>query len=85
MHFKMQKMAEYHDSYLKGDVLLTADVFEKFVNEPLEHYKLDPSHYFSSPGLNRDAMLKMTGIKLDLISNIDMHRRRVERRYFIHF
>ena len=36
-------------------------------------YGLDPRHYFSSPGLSWDAMLKMTGIELELISDIDMH------------
>ena len=34
---------------------------------------MDPCHYFSSPGLSWDAMLKMTGIKTELISDIDKH------------
>ena len=50
-----------------------ADVLEKFINTCLEYYLLDPCHYFSSTGLSWDAMLKMTGIELDLISDIDMH------------
>ena len=36
-------------------------------------YKLDPYHYFRSPGLSWDAMLKMTGVKLEKILNIDMY------------
>ena len=59
-------MVDYLDHYLKKDVLLIA-VFEKFTSESLELHKLDPSYYFSSPGLSWDAMLKMTGIKLKLI------------------
>ena len=47
----MKNMGEYHHNYLKRDVLLSADVFEKFFSEFLEHYKLDPSYYFSSRGL----------------------------------
>ena len=47
-------------------------MFEKFLKTSLEYYCLDPSHYFSSPGLSWDAMLKMTKIKLELISNTDM-------------
>ena len=43
-------------------VLFLVDVFEKFINTCLEYYGLDPCHYFSSPGLNWDAMLKITGI-----------------------
>ena len=66
-------MGEFHDLYLKTDVSLLADVFEKFIKTCLEYYKLDPCHYFSSPGLRRDAMLKMTGVELELISNINMH------------
>ena len=71
--FKMNTMGDYHDLYLKTDVLLLADVSEKFINTCLDYYGLDPSHYFSSPGLSWDAMLKMTGIELELISDIDMH------------
>ena len=66
-------MIDCHDYYLKKDMLLLADVFEKFTSESLKFYKLDLSHYFSSPGLSWDAMLKMTGIKLELISGIDKY------------
>ena len=50
--------------YLKTNVLLLADVFEKFINICLNYYGLDPCHYFSSPGSSWDAMLKMTEIEL---------------------
>ena len=60
--FKMNSMGEYHDHYLKTDVLLLTGVFEKFINICLKDYGLDTCHYFSSPGLSSDAMLKMTGI-----------------------
>ena len=53
--------------------MLLADVFEKFINTCLEYYGLNPCHYFSSPGLSWDAMLKMTGIELELTSDIDKH------------
>ena len=69
----MKNLGEYHDLYLKTDVLLLCDVFEKFINTCFEYYSLDPCHYFSSPGLSWDAMLKMTGIKLELISDVDIH------------
>ena len=48
-------------------------MFEKFVKTCLEYYCLDPSLYFSSPGLSWDAMLKMTKIKLEKINDIDVH------------
>ena len=53
--------------------MLLCDVFEKLINTCLNYYGLDPCHYFISPGLSWDAMLKMTGIELELINDIDMH------------
>ena len=70
--FSLKNMGEYHDLYLKSDILLLADVFENFRKTCSEYYKLDPCHYFTSPGLSWDAMLKMTDIKLDLMTDIDM-------------
>ena len=71
--FKINTMGDYHDLYLKADVLLLADVFEKFTNTCLQYYELNPCHYFSSPGLSWDAMPRMTVIDLELISYICMH------------
>ena len=47
----MKNMSNYHDHYLKEDILLLADVFEKLIDTSLKLYKLDPPHYFSSQGL----------------------------------
>ena len=71
--FEIKNLGEYHDLYWKTDILLLCGVFEKFIKTCLEYYCLDPSHYFSSPGPSWDAMLKMTGIKLEKINNIDTH------------
>ena len=70
--FNIKTMGDYHDLYLKSDILLLADVFENFRKTCLQYYKLDPCHYFTSPGLSWDAMLKMTNIKLELMNDIDM-------------
>ena len=70
--FQLQTMGEYHNLYLQSDILLLADVFENFRKTCLQYYKLDPCHYFTSPGLSWDAMLKMTDIKLELMTDIDM-------------
>ena len=70
--FQLKTMGEYHNLYLKSDILLLADVFENFRKTCLQYYKLDPCHYFTSPGLSWDAMLKMTNIQLELMTDIDM-------------
>ena len=51
----MKYMGDFHDNYLKKDVLQLADVFEKFISTCLTYYGLDPCHYFSSPGLSWDV------------------------------
>ena len=71
--FELQSLGEYHDLYLKTDVLILADVFEKFRNVCMKHYSLDACHYFSSPGLAWDAMLKMTKVHLELMTDREMH------------
>ena len=70
--FKLKNMGEYHDLYLESDILLLADVFENFRKTCLQYYKLDPCHYFTSPGLSWDSMLRMTDIRLELMTDIDM-------------
>lgn len=67
-------MGEYHDLYLKSDVLMLTDVFENFRSTWIQYYELDPTRYFTSPGLTWRAMLKMTGIKLQLMSNMDQYQ-----------
>ena len=71
--FDMKNMGDNHDHYLKNDVLLLADIFEKFIGTWLKFYGLDPCHYFSSSGLSWDAILKMTGVKLKKVSGIDKY------------
>ena len=71
--FSFKIFKDFHNHYLKKDVLLLVDVFEKFIDTCLKNCGLDPCHYFSSPGLSWDAMLKMTKVELEKISNPDMH------------
>ena len=70
--FNCQTLQDYHDLYLKSDVLLLADVFENFRKTCLKHYKLDPCHYFTAPGLAWDACLKETKQDLELLKDYDM-------------
>ena len=70
--FGCKTLRDYHNLYLKSDVLLLADVFENFRATCLKHYKLDPAHYYTSPGLAWDACLKTTGQHLELLTDYDM-------------
>ena len=69
--FKMGTFHEFHDRYLLTDVLLLADVFQNFRTMSLQNYGLDPLHYYTSPGLSWDSCLKMTGIRLELITDME--------------
>ncbi|CAB4024062.1 Gastrula zinc finger, partial [Paramuricea clavata] len=71
--FSCQSMGDYHDLYLKSDVLLLADVFENFRNVCLKAYNLDPCHFYTSPGLAWQACLKMTEVELQLLTDPDMY------------
>ena len=71
--FDCKTMRDYHDLYLKTDVLLLADVMTEFRKTCKKAYGLDALHYYTSPGLAWDAMLEYTGTELDLISDSDMY------------
>ena len=69
----METMKDYHDLYLKCDVLVLADVFEKFRNNSLKNYGLCPSHYLSALAFSWDAMLNMTKVKLEIFTDPEMY------------
>ena len=48
------------------------DVFDNFRNKCIEIYKLDPAHFLSAPVLAWQASLEKTGVKLQLLTDIDM-------------
>ena len=67
--FKCSEFLDYHMLYLKCDVLLLADVFEKIRKTSISHSKLDPANYITIAYYARDAMLLKTGIALYLIAD----------------
>jgi len=72
--FNCINLGDYHDLYVKSDVLILADVFENFRNTCMSIYKLDPCHYYTAPGLSWDAMLYKTGVELELLTDSEMYR-----------
>ena len=63
MYLKLKDLGEYHDLYVKSDMLLLADVFENFRNKYLEIYELNPIYFVYAPGLAWQACFKKTGVK----------------------
>ena len=48
--FGLKDLGEYHDLYLKTDVILLANVFKAFRKVCLKNYGLDPAHFYTAPG-----------------------------------
>lgn len=72
--FNITNMGEYTDLYLKTDVLLLSDIFQKFRKTCKQHYNLDPAFYVTAPSLSFDAMLLKTGVQLELVSDLSIVR-----------
>ena len=70
--FGIHNLGDYHYLYLRTDVVLLANVFAAFRDTCLKHYKLDPAHFYTSPGLASNTCLKRTGIRLELLTDPDM-------------
>ena len=69
--FVCRNLGDYHDVYLRIDVLIVADVFDNFQQVCMKVYKLDPVHSFSAPNQRWDAMLITTRVDLGLLNDID--------------
>ena len=70
--FKIKNLGEYHDLYMQADTAQLSDVFENFRYLCLKDYDLDPTYFVSAPSLAFEAMLKMTKVKIELLTDIDM-------------
>ena len=70
--FKIKNLGEHHDLWVESDTLLLADVYENFRNMSLDKYELDPVNFVSAPGLARQACLKKTGVKVELLTDYEM-------------
>ena len=70
---KCRNLGELHDLYVETDVRLLSDVFEQFRDAALKNYGLDPVHYITLPSFAFDAMLKYTGVELELLTDPDMY------------
>ena len=67
-------MKDFHDLYLKVDVLSLTCVLETFRKESINSFELDPPFHLSTPGYSWDAMLRFTYVNLKLISDIEKYQ-----------
>ena len=70
--FGIRNLGDYHNLYLQTNIILPVNVFEAFRDTCLEHYSLDPAHFYTSPGLAWKACLRKTRVRLELLTNPDM-------------
>ena len=71
--FQCRTLKDYLELYIVLDVLLLAAIFETYRDSTFKHFNLDPAHYVSSPSLCFDAMLKLTGVELDVLRDTEMY------------
>ena len=71
-HFDMTDLGDYYNFCLLTDVLLLADILEKFRDVCLQHC-FDPAHNYTSLGLSWQAALKKTDVELDLLTDFDQY------------
>ena len=84
---EMKPRKDYY-LYLKSDVSLLADVFEKFRNNSLKNYGVFPSHYLSAAGWSWDGMLRVRKAEIALFPDRDMYiffEKRYKRQNFLYF
>ena len=69
----LKTLGDYHDLYVETDATLLADVFENFRTLCYNRYELDPAHYYTTLGLAWDALLKKSGVELELLTDYEKH------------
>ena len=72
INFNNKNLGDYYDLHLQSDALLLADVFENSRNKCIEIYERYPAHFLSAPGLAWQVCLKKPGVKLELLTDVDM-------------
>ena len=70
--FNIKNVGEYHDLYVQSDTLLLTDIFENFRETCQRIHKLDPTNFLSAAGLAWQACLKMTKVKLESLTDLNM-------------
>ena len=70
--FEMGSMKDFMETYCLCDTLLLSEVFERFKDESMENFEIEPGHFISLPGFAYQAFLKQTGVQMDYVTNADI-------------
>lgn len=71
--FEIKNLGEYVKLYMKIDVFLLVDAFEEFRRFTIKNYTVDPAHFYTFPGYSWEIMLKLTRVKLELLTDVDQY------------
>ena len=66
---KIINLKELTMLYLKNDVLLLTDIFQNYIDTCKKAYGINPLYSYSTPSFTWKNGLKMTGVKLDYITD----------------
>ena len=66
---KITNLKELTMLYLKNDVLFLTDIFQNYIVTCKKAYGINPLYSYSTPSFTWKAGLKMTGVKLDYITD----------------
>ena len=70
--FNLKNGRALTELYCKADVILLADIFEKFINVSKTEFGINPLYHISLPGTTWSNGLKYTKTELELIKNVDL-------------
>ena len=72
--FKCKNLYEYTMLYNHSDTLLLAEIMTVYRKIIQDHFEMDVNHFLGIPSLAFNLMLKLSKVKLELISNPDINR-----------
>ena len=71
--FELADLKSLVKLYCETDVLQTVDIFIRFRNVTMKEFELDPLHFVSLPSLCWQACMKVTDLRVELITDSDMY------------
>ena len=71
--FDCKNLGQFADIYCLTDCLLLACCFEYFRKMCLKEFGLDSCHYLTLPSLSWDALLRFTGVSVNLLTDAEQY------------